>query len=211
VVKLGTATPQASYTILSNTSTTVTVSSGYSGADCSISCPANIPNGQGTGTYIVAYDKNNGSCSVYNTYTGQVNSTGSTFETGPIDSGCHGMRIHDGFLMRDGIYGQWSGASTGTNCGNTSNFWETGTTHAVSCTGTANTGEPLCAGHNPFGYHNEVAIVNPSFYNFPPENAGHTGVSPFGAISGNCEDHFSWRNATSGDTEPIIGSSANNN
>lgn len=211
IIKLGTADPQASYTILSNTSTTVTLSSGYTGTDCQTSCPANIPNGQGTGVYIVAYDKNNGSCSVYNTYTGQVKSTGSTFETGPIDSGCHGMYIHDGFLMRDGEYGQWSGASTGTNCGNTSNFWETGTTHAVSCTGTTNTGEPLCAGHNAFGYHNEVAIANPSFYNFPPENADNTGVSPFGAINGNCENHFSWRNATSGDTEPVIGSSANNN
>jgi hypothetical protein len=191
----------------------MTISPVYPGTDCQSSCPANIPSGQGTGTYIVAYDKHNGSCSVYNTYAGQVASTGSTFQTGPIDSGCHGMHIHDGFLMRDGIYGQWSGASTGTNCGNSSNFWETGTTHAVSCTGygTTNNGNvPLCGGHATFGYHNEVTISNPYFYNFAPESAGNT-VPFFGTINGGCENHFSWRNATSGDTEPIIGSSANNN
>jgi hypothetical protein len=209
VIKLGTS--QTSYTISTNTASSVTLTSGYNGTDCTTSCAATVPSGQGTGVYIIAVNMQNGNCSVYNTYTGQVNSTGS-YQTGSIDSGCHNMHIHDGFLMRDGIYGQWSGASTGISCGNTSNFWQTGTTHAVSCTGVNTQGGGICGGHETFGYHNETSINNPNFQNFDPANANSNVPFPiFGSVPGSCENHFSWRNATSGDTEPIILSTANNN
>ncbi|MFZ1928247.1 MAG: hypothetical protein WAU50_03870 [Candidatus Sulfotelmatobacter sp.] len=199
------------YTMASITSnTTGTLTTNYAGTTGSGISMA-IPSGQGTGIYIAAVKLSPAACAIYNTFSGMVNATGS-WTGGTIDSGCQGMYLHDGFLMRDGMYGQWSGASTGVSCGNTSNFWETGTTHAVSCTGTVTGGSALCAGHNTFGYHNETAISDPNFFQFAPENASSsTPVSSFGAINGNCEDHFSWRNATLGDTQPIVGSSSNNN
>ncbi|MGB8986022.1 MAG: putative Ig domain-containing protein [Candidatus Sulfotelmatobacter sp.] len=203
--------PLVTYTIASLTSKiSGTLLSNYAGVTNGAT-PVEIPGGQGTGIYVAAVNTSTNSCAVYNTYAGNVAATGS-WTGGAIDSGCHGMYLHDGFLMRDGIYGQWSGASTGVSCGSTSNFWETGTTHAVSCTGTVAGGSALCGGHNAFGYHDEVAISNPNFFQFAPENASSgTPMSSFGAITGNCEDHFSWRNATFGDKEPVIGSSSNNN
>ena len=196
-------------------STSGTLTANYAGTTGS-GVPMAIPSGQGTGVYIAAVKLSPAACAIYNTYAGLVSATGS-WTGGAIDSDCSGMYLHDGFLMRDGVYGQWSGASTGTGCGNTSTFWETGTTHAVSCTATVVGGTPLCEGHNTFGYHNETAIANPNFYQFNPENADSgTPFNPFGSVppsgaTANCENHFSWRNATLGDTQPIIGSSSQNN
>jgi hypothetical protein len=187
-----------------------TMSPAYSGTTNS-AASLSIPGGQGTGVYEVAIQLSPAAAANYNVYTGTVLATGA-WSGGTIDSGCSAMHIHDSFMFTDGQYVQISGSNTGVNCGDTSNFWQIGTTHAVSCTAKQSFGGPLCAGHNAFGYHNEVAINNPHFFNFDPADASSTTPIPtFGTIDGNCENHFSWRNATAGDTQPIIASSANPN
>ena len=200
------------YTIASLTSggRSGTMSPAYSGPT-NRAASLSIPGGQGSGIYEVAVQLSPAAAAAYNVFTGTVATSGA-WSGGTIDSGCYGMHVHDSFMFTDGQYVQISGSSTGVNCGGTSNFWQVGTTHAVSCTGTNSSGGALCGGHNAFGYHNEVAINNPHFSNFDPAYASSASPMPtFGTIDGNCENHFSWRNATSGDTEPIIGSSANPN
>jgi hypothetical protein len=200
------------YTITSigNGGMSGTMSPVYSGTT-NRAATLSIPGGQGTGVYQVAIQLSPAAAANYNVYTGTVTATGA-WSGGTIDSGCYGMHIHDSFMFTDGQYVQISGASTGVNCGGTSNFWQIGTTHAVSCTGTNSYGGALCGGHNAFGYHNEATINNPHFSNFDPADASSSTPMPtFGTIEGNCEDHFSWRNANSAGTQPIIGSSANPN
>ena len=200
------------YTItsLASRGTSGTMSPVYSGTT-NAAASLSIPGGQGSAVYEVAIQLSPAAAAIYNVFTGIVATSGA-WSGGPIDSGCYAMHVHDSFIFTDGQYVQISGASTGVNCGGTSNFWQLGTTHAVSCTGKNASGAPLCGGHNAFGYHNEVGISNPHFSNFDPANASSVSPLPtFGTIQGNCETHFSWRNATSGDTEPVIGSSANPN
>ena len=208
------------YVIASVTSTTTgTLTIPYAGTTGS-GIAFNVPGGQGTGFYIASYNSTGPYCYVLNVFSGTTTCSGTGCPaTGTLDNGCHNMYIHDGFMFRDGIYGQWSGATSGINCGNTSLFWQTNSTHAVACTGTISGDGNLCAGHNTFGYHNEVAISNPLFVNFNPASAASvTPFASFGSLppagagtGGNCENHFSWRNAKSGDTQPIIGSSAQAN
>ena len=205
------------YRIVSNTLTGFTISPAFSGTGCATSCTMTIQGGQGSGHWILAYQISPAACAVYNTNTGLVSTAGAFPTGGTIDTGCTGMLVHDGFLFHSGAYGQWSGASTGTSCGTASTFWETGTTHAVPCTGTITGGNPLCEGHNTFGFNNEVAISNPSFVIFPPSAANSgTPYSPFGSIpltggSINCENHFSWQNVDANDTYPVIGATSNVN
>jgi hypothetical protein len=187
-----------------------TMSPSYSGTT-DHAASLSIPGGQGTGVYEVGVQLSPAAAASYNVYTGKVSASGA-WSGGTIDSGCTAMYIHDSFMFTDGQYVQISGSNTGAGCGDTSNFWQIGTTHAVSCTATTTHGGNLCAGHNTFGYHNEVGISNPNFYDFDPADASSTTpFPPFGTIDGNCENHFSWRNATAGDTQPIIGSSASPN
>jgi len=200
------------YTItsLGSGGTSGTLSPPYSGTT-NHAASVSIPTGQGTAVYEVAIQLSPAAAALYNVFTGTVSTSGA-WSGGNIDSGCSGMHIHDSFTFTDGQYVQISGSSTGVNCGSTSNFWQVGTTHAVSCTAANAAGGNVCGGHNAFGYHNEVAINNPHYSNFDPANASSSSLLPtFGTIEGNCETHFSWRNATSGDTQPIIGSSANPN
>jgi hypothetical protein len=197
-------------TTIGSRGTLGTMSPAYSGTT-NPAASLSIPGGQGTGVYEVAVQLSPAAAANYNVFTGTVMATGA-WSGGTIDSGCSAMHIHDGFMFTDGQYVQISGSSTGVNCGTTSNFWQIGTTHAVGCTGTNAAGGALCGGHNAFGYHNEVGINNPHFANFDPADASSSTPLPiFGTIDGNCEDHFSWRNASAGDTQPIIGSSANPN
>jgi len=214
VIKIG--SPLVAYTIASvGSSTTGTLTAVYTGTTNSAAAVA-IPGGQGTGTWVLAYKQSDGSCAVWNTYAGTIAATGS-FASGTLDSGCHGMYIHDLRGYEDMVYDEVSGASTGVNCGYASQFWKVGTTHGVSCTGTVTGGANLCEGHEAHGYHDGVFTSNPSFIKFAPENASSsTPFAPFGSNppSGgavNCEDHFSWNQATNGDTQSIVGSSANNN
>jgi hypothetical protein len=201
------------YVIASNTATTITLTMGYIASSSTVALT--IPSGQGTGIYAIAWKSSDNSCSVWNTYTGQVKSTGSFPGNGIIDSGCTQMHIHDAFMFRDGVYSQVSGASTGINCGSTSIFWQIGTSHVVNCTGmtqyNSNPGS-LCQGHNTFGYSDEVTISNPHYFKFYPGNANSIiPVSSFNQVVGNCENHFSWRNSVLGDMLPVIGATANNN
>ncbi len=211
VIKLG-GVPYTIAGVTSGSSGTLTTS--YAGTTNSM-VAAQVPSGQGTGIYVIALKHSDQSCAVYNTYTGAVQANGS-FSGGAIDSGCHGMYVHDTRMYRDGQYTEVAGASTGMSCGNTSNFWETGTTHAVSCTAETTQNVPLCGGHEAHGWHYGVAINNPWFTRFDPATANTQSMLPsFGEIEGNCEDHFSWNNAGYAsfpiDTQIIVGSSANNN
>jgi hypothetical protein len=204
------------YHIASVTSgTTGTLTAVYTGTTNSAAA-VNIPSGQGTGTWLLAYKASDGSCAVWNTYAGAIAATGS-FASGTLDSGCHGMYLHDSRGYEDMVYSEVSGASTGVNCGYTSNFWKVGTLHDVACTGTVSGGSSLCAGHEAHGYHDGVFTNNPGFFKMTPENANSStpfasfGSNPPSGGAVNCEDHFSWNQATLGDTQPIVGSSANNN
>jgi hypothetical protein len=204
------------YHIASVTSgTTGTLTAVYTGTTNSAAA-VNIPSGQGTGTWLLAYKASDGSCAVWNTYAGTIAATGS-FASGTLDSGCYGMYLHDSRGYEDMVYTEVSGASTGVNCGYTSNFWKVGTLHDVACTGTVTGGSSLCAGHEAHGYHDGIFTNNPNFFKMAPENANSTtpfapfGSNPPGGRAVNCEDHFSWNNATKGDTEPLVGSTANDN
>jgi hypothetical protein len=148
---------------------------------------------------------------LYNTFTGIVTASG-TAAGGAIDSTCAGAHIHDSFGFSGTQYVQISGASTGTNCGTTSIFWNALTTHVVPCTGLTTAGGSLCGGHNAFGRNYETGVNNPDYYYFLPSNANTgTPVAPFQTIGGGCENHFSWRNDNAADTVPIFLASGNNN
>jgi hypothetical protein len=217
---------EVSFSQSSGTGTTGTITPAWNGASGTYSFKVN--GGQGTGVHQFAVKGSwsgtpgastftGSAAALYNTYTAVVTASG-TATGGPIDSSCAKAHIHDSFGFSGTQYVQVSGASTGTNCGNTSIFWDALTTHIVPCTGTFTGGSALCAGHNTFGYQNEVAISNPNFVNFVPSNANsatpftsYASIPTNPALPGNCENHFSWRNATSAQTQPIIGSTAQNN
>ncbi|HWY20898.1 MAG TPA: hypothetical protein VNX26_06720 [Candidatus Acidoferrum sp.] len=219
IVKVG--SPAVSYTIATITSTTTGTLTTIYGGTTNSAAPVTIPSGQGTGIYLVAVQLSPAACAVYNVYKGIGNGTGAWAGSWSIDTGCNSEYVHDGFMMADGQYAQWSNSGGGgISCGNTGNFWNVGTSHGVSCTGTPSGGVTgtLCEGHEAIGYHNEITISNPNFYDFDPANASSSvpfvsfgAIPPSGFSGDNCEDHFSWRNATSAGTQPIIGSTANNN
>ena len=210
LIKLG--NPFVNYTIASNTATTITLTGAYSGAGCASGCQMQVPSGQGTGTYMIAYRASNNSCSVWNTYTGAVTGTGS-FPTGTIDTGCHNMYIHDAYATADGQYAHVSGASTGVSCGQGIHFWNVATLHAVSCTAEQTIDSSgLCGGHVGTGYHNEVYVRSSGFFNVDPATtpASPTPVAPFATFHQTCDQHFAWRNSIN-DTQYTIGTTADNN
>jgi hypothetical protein len=180
-----------------------------------------VPSGQGTGIYVVIVQLSPAACQVINIYTGASTGSGAwaSTATGTWDTTCRQMRTHDSFVVRDGTSLQTSKNSPGVNCGNIDVFIQIGTLHAVPCTATTTTGASLCEGHNAYGWHNEVIISNPFFFVFAPLNAGTvTPFAPFGSLPtgsspppANCQNHFSWRNATVAETQPVIASSSNNN
>jgi hypothetical protein len=181
-----------------------------------------VNGGQGTGVHEFAVQGNwsgtpgastftASGAALYNTYTGAVAASG-TATGGAIDSTCAGAHIHDSFGFTGTQYVQISGASTGTNCGTTSIFWNALTTHVVPCTATITAGGALCGGHNAFGRHYEVGVNNPNYYYFLPSNANSgSPFSPFQTSGGGCENHFTWRHDNASDTVPVILASANNN
>jgi hypothetical protein len=208
------------YTIIANNAGGGTVAPSWGGANGTFSFVVN--GGQGTGLHEFAV---HGSWSggvgtgtftpagaaVYNTYTGSVAASG-TASGGTIDSSCRNAHIHDSFGFTGTAYVQISGASTGTNCGDTSIFWNALTNHIVPCTGQTTSSGPLCAGHNTFGRQYEVAVNNPNYYYFLPANAASLTAFPsFSNATGGCENHFTWRHANATDTNPVILASANNN
>jgi Bacterial Ig-like domain (group 2) len=210
-----------SYIIASgNTTTTGNFTTPYTGSTGS-GVSVQIVGGQGSGIYQIEVQLSPAGCAVKNLYTGTSVGSGAlaSTATGTLDSGCVGMHIHDSFMVRDGSYTQVSGASTGTGCGTQSIFPQFGTLHEVVCSGTvAGSGLNLCVGgHDAFGWHNIVITQNPAFVSFPPQNANSAtpfavfGNIPISGATANCQNHFSWRNATSGDTQPIIFGSDNNN
>ncbi len=180
-----------------------------------------IPVGQGTGIFQVVLQLSPAACSVLNTYTGVIASSGawSSFNGNSIDTGCTGNHIHDSAMAMNGTWGDYSTALPDTNlagsanCSTVSNFFQVGTGHGVNCT--ANSGN-LCVGHDAWGYDYHVSISNPNLYFFLAPAASSATVNPFTTIpdpfvsTGSCQDHFSYRNSTSADTELVIGATGNN-
>jgi hypothetical protein len=205
-------------TIPNSTLGTLTIA--YAGTTTA-TATVSIPRGQGTGLYNVWVQLTPAGCAVYNTYTGTLAGSGAYSGIGAtISTGCHNDYIHDGFMLRDGLYAWWSNSGgASVSCGNSANAWQGGTATGISCTGAGAGGAPgaLCLGHEAVGWDNFFTISNPTFYNFPPTSMTGSSAPSFGAVPPagfsalNCEDHFSWRNATSTNTQPIIGTTANNN
>jgi Bacterial Ig-like domain (group 2) len=193
-----------------------TLTTNYAGATGSGLSVAVI-GGQGSGIYLVMVQISPAACQVINTYTGASLGAGAwaSTATGTLST-CTGMRVHDTTINDDGTYLATAGASTGIGCGVGEIFQQIGTLTAVACTGTIVGGGNLCGGHDTFGFHNHQTISNPELFEFAPQNASSaTPFSSYGSVPpgfpANCENHFSWRNATSGDTQPIIVESAQNN
>jgi hypothetical protein len=194
--------------------TLTTTYAGTTGSGLSIA----VLGGQGAGIYLIVVQISPAACQVVNVYTGTSVGTGAWASSGTGTlSACAGMRIHDTQTGLDGTYLATAGASTGIGCGTGDVFLHVGTVTNVPCTATTTGGESLCGGHEAFGYHNQTTISNPNLFEFAPQNANSgTPFSSYGSVpasgaTANCQTHFSWKNATSGDTEPIVWESDNNN
>ncbi len=165
--------------------------------------------GQGTGTYIIVWNRTNG-CRWYNTQTGKVGGQWGTAGTIGISDR---YNIHNARLSKDGNWikiGFQSCISTCTT--NIQNyFWQISGTTVSTCVTSDN-----CLGHTSLGYTH--LINSPTT---PNQQSGT--IRPLNSISSQTslwtngpathtpwDNHYSWENANSSDNLPVLTSTTTN-
>ncbi|HEX8818137.1 MAG TPA: hypothetical protein VF753_21790 [Terriglobales bacterium] len=175
--------------------------------DQTFSTAFSLTGGQGTGVWVVVWNRTNG-CRWLNTQTGEVGGQWGTLGNISIFDRFY---IHNSRLSLDGNWVKIGFQNCITNCvaGVQNYFWEIGTSTVLACTTASN-----CLGHSAVGY--KYFINSPT----TPKQQSQL-IRPLASVSNQTEiwtqgppnhipwdNHQSWQNATPSDDNPYLSSSS---